>query len=85
MNSQFVKNHPNIWKFIRFIQAEEKRVQLIQAQWTAGTSKKINSRTNLKNRRFNNLHSRYEDGIINTSELLTGLSLMIETNMKQKK
>ena len=82
MNIRIVKNHPNIWKFIRYMQAEEKRVKLIQAQWTAGASKRINSRTNLKNRRINNLYSRYEDGVINTSELLTGLSLMIGTNMK---
>ena len=82
MNRQIVKNHPNIWKFIRFIQAEEKRVQLIQAHWTVAAPKKINSRTNLKNRRTNNFYSPYEDGIINTSELLTGLSLMIRTNMK---
>ena len=57
MNSRIVKNHPNIWKFIHFIQAEERRVQLIQAQWTAGASKKINPRTNLKNRSINNLYS----------------------------
>ena len=57
MNSQIVKNHPNIWKFIDFMKAEERRVQLIQAQWTAGASKKINSRTNLKNRPINNLYS----------------------------
>ena len=82
MNTRIVKNHPNIWKFIRYIQAAEKRVKLIQAQWTAGASKKINSRTNIGNRHINNLYSRYEDGIINTSELLTGLSLIIGTNMK---
>ena len=82
MNSRIVKNHPNIWKCIRSIQAEEKRGRLIQSQWTTGTSKKINSRTNIKNRRISNLYSRYEDSIINTSELLTGLSSMIETNMQ---
>ena len=82
MNSRIVKNHPNIWKFILFVQAEEKRVQLIQTHWTTGAFKKINSRRNLKNSRFNNLYSRYEEGIVNTSELLSGLSLMIGKNMK---
>ena len=67
------------------MQAEEKRVKLIQAQWTARASKKINSRTNIENRHISNLCSRYEDGIINTSELLTGLSIIIGTNMKYKK
>ena len=81
MNSRIVKNHPNIWKFIRFIQADEKRVQSIQAQWTASASKKINSRKNLKNRCIDNLYLRYEDDIINISELLTGLPVMIRTNM----
>lgn len=48
MNTGIVKNHPNIWKFIRFLQTEEKRVQIIWAQWNVGASKKINPRTNLK-------------------------------------
>ena len=52
MNTRIAKNHPNIWKFIRYMQAEEKRVKLIQAQWTAGASKKTNSRMNLKKQTY---------------------------------
>ncbi|CAF1530962.1 unnamed protein product, partial [Rotaria sp. Silwood1] len=60
-----------MWQFIKFLQAEEKRLQTIVLQWSAGASKKANPRTTFIQKRINTLHDRYDNGVIDSSDLLT--------------
>ncbi|CAF4155088.1 unnamed protein product [Rotaria magnacalcarata] len=83
INCRILRNHPNIWKFIKFLQAEEKRAQLVIIQWSAGASKKQQPRTAFIQSRINTLYARYNDGVINSSDLLTGLSLVVGAKKKR--
>jgi hypothetical protein len=65
------------------LQTEEKRVQLVIIQWSAGASKQKQPRTAFIHSRINTLYARYNDGVINSSELLTGLSLVVGAKKKQ--
>lgn len=85
MNRRIFHDHPNIWKLVHFMQAEEKRTHLLEAQWTAGALNMKNHRTDSKNHRINQLYARFENGVINASELLFGLSLVIGINSIQKR
>jgi hypothetical protein len=78
LNSRIYRHHPNIWNFIKFMQNEEKRVQCIAIQWSAGTSRKKNTRTTAMQLRINTLYNRFSTNLINASELLTGLSYVVE-------
>ncbi|CAF4124927.1 unnamed protein product [Rotaria magnacalcarata] len=82
MNHRIHRNHPNMWQFIKFFQAEEKRLQTIVLQWSAGASKKANPRTTFIQNRINTLHDRYDNGAIDSSDLLTGLSMLIGKKKK---
>ncbi|CAF4136208.1 unnamed protein product, partial [Rotaria magnacalcarata] len=77
MNSRIYRNHPNIWHFIDFMKAEEKRVQNIVLQWSSGASKKKTKRTTALQNRINTLYSRYNNYSITASDLLNGLSLVV--------
>jgi len=77
MNHRISRNHPHIWRFIQFMQFEEKNVQTIILQWSSGASKKQNVRTTGKQKRIDTLYQRYNDGLINSSQLLTGLSYLV--------
>lgn len=80
LNSRIYRNHPNIWNFITFLQAEEKRVQCITIQWAAGAARKQNTRTTSIQHRINNLYQRFAQNLINLDKLLTGLSYVVAKN-----
>ena len=77
MNHRIACNHPHTWRFIQFMQAEEKNVQTIILQWFSGASKKQNVRTTGKQKRIDTLYQRYNDGLINSSQLLTRFSYLV--------
>ena len=77
MNSRIYRSHPNIWYFIKFMQKEEKWVQCITIQWTAGATKRKNFGTTTIQHRINTLYDRYANNLMNVSDLLTGLSCVI--------
>ncbi|CAF3239279.1 unnamed protein product [Rotaria sp. Silwood2] len=77
MNHRISRNHPHIWRFIQFVQSEEKNVQTIVLQWSSGATKKQNVRATAKQKRIDTLYQRYNDGLINSSQLLTGLSYLV--------
>lgn len=77
MNHRIHRHHPNIWKFIKFMQAEEARVKNVITQFAAGASKKPNPRTTFMQKRLDTLYRRFEDGVTSASDLLCGLSLLI--------
>ena len=83
MSNRILRNHPNIWRFIQFMQVEEKRFETIVAQWSTGASKKKNILIEAKENRINTLYERYDGGLIDASELLTDLSLHVGSNMKK--
>jgi hypothetical protein len=64
------------------MQNEEKRVQFITFQWLAGASRKKNTRTTSLQHRINTLNDRYGNGLINSSELLAGLALVVTKKTK---
>ncbi len=82
MNHRIQRNHPNIWTFIKFMQAEEKRIQSIVLQWSASASKKKTTRMTSIQSRISALYERYNNGLINTSNLLTGLSYLVGVKRK---
>ncbi|CAF5203036.1 unnamed protein product, partial [Rotaria magnacalcarata] len=45
VSSRLHRRHPNIWQLINFITMEEKRVENIRFQWSAGASRIKNKRT----------------------------------------
>jgi hypothetical protein len=59
------------------MQAEEQRVNTIVIQWSAGASKKQNTRSTALQNRMNTLYDRYNNGLMNASNLLTGFSLLV--------
>ncbi|CAF1541591.1 unnamed protein product, partial [Rotaria magnacalcarata] len=59
------------------------RAQLVIIQWSAGASKKQQPRTAFIQSRINTLYARYNDGVINSSDLLTGLSLVVGAKKKR--
>lgn len=77
LNHRVSRNHPHIWRFIRSMQAEEKNVQRIVLQWSTGASKKENVRTTAKQKRIDTLYQRFNGDLINTSQLLNGLSQLV--------
>jgi hypothetical protein len=77
MNHRILRSHPHMWRFIQFMQAEEKNLQRIVLQWSSGAPKKQNSRTVGRQKRIDTLYQRYNDGLINSSKLLTGLSYLV--------
>jgi len=82
MNSRIYRNHPDIWLLIKFLQNEEKRVQYMSIQWSAGASRKKNPRTISIQHRINNLYSRYNNNQINASQLLQGLANVVAKKHK---
>jgi hypothetical protein len=82
MNHRIERNHPNIWKLIKFMQAEEKRIQTIVVRWAADASnKKITCMTSIESR-INTHYERYNNDLINASNLLTGLSYPVRVKRK---
>ncbi|CAM4834891.1 unnamed protein product [Rotaria magnacalcarata] len=77
MNSRVYKNHPNIWTFIKFMQNEERRVHCITIQWAAGATRKKNVRTAVIQHCINTLVNQYNNNLISSSDLLTGLSFVV--------
>ena len=53
------------------------------AQWSTGASKKKNVLIKRKENGINTLYERYDGGLIDASELLTGLSRHVGSNMKK--
>jgi hypothetical protein len=79
-----------VWVFVRLDKCQvsgvqyryeqnkgEKNVQTIVLQWSTGASKKQNVRTIGKQKRIDTLYERHNDGVINSSQLLTGLPYLI--------
>jgi hypothetical protein len=64
------------------MQNEEKRVQCITIQWSAGAARKKNIRTTAIQHRINTLYNRYDNNLINASDLLKGLSYAVATKTK---
>lgn len=64
------------------MQGEEKRVQRMIIQWSAGAANRKNPRTISTQHRINTLIHRYESNAINSSDLLTGLSYVVTKNLK---
>ena len=63
------------------MQAEERNVEAIVLQWSSDASKKQNVRTTGKQKRIDTLYQRYNDGLINSSQLLIGLSYLMGNKM----
>ena len=74
MNNRIPRNHPNIWRFIQFMQKEEKRFETVLAHWSTGAAKKKNVSATGEENRINALHERYQGGLINATDLLTSFS-----------
>ncbi|CAM4800491.1 unnamed protein product [Rotaria magnacalcarata] len=77
VSSRLHRRHPNIWQLINFMKMEEKRVENIRFQWSAGTSRIKNKRTVALQKRIDTLYKRYSDYLINASDLLHGLSFIV--------
>ncbi|CAF0960239.1 unnamed protein product [Adineta steineri] len=80
MNYRISRHHPHMWRFIQFMQSEEKHAQTIVLQWSSGASKKQNTRTTAKQKRIDTLNKRYKDGLIDASKLLTDFSYLVGSN-----
>ncbi|CAF3751388.1 unnamed protein product [Rotaria magnacalcarata] len=77
VSSRLHRRHPNIWQLINFMKMEEKRVENIRFQWSAGASRIKNKRTVALQKRIDTLYKRYSDYLINASDLLHGLSFIV--------
>jgi hypothetical protein len=77
-----MRNHPNIWFFLAFLQRQEKRVTTMISQWSSGASKKNNYRSSAIENRINTLYKRYNEDLIGASTLLTGLSFIVAKKCK---
>ncbi|CAF2033380.1 unnamed protein product [Rotaria magnacalcarata] len=77
VSSRLHRRHPNIWQLINFMKMEEKRVENIRFQWSAGTSRIKNKRTVALQKRIDTLYKRYSDYLINASDLLHGLFFIV--------
>ncbi|CAF2126758.1 unnamed protein product [Rotaria magnacalcarata] len=77
VSSRLHRRHPNIWQLINFMKMEEKRVENIRFQWSAGASRIKNKRTVALKKRIDTLYKRYSDYLINASDLLHGLSFIV--------
>ncbi|CAF2906358.1 unnamed protein product [Rotaria sp. Silwood2] len=49
----------------------------VKIRWSSGASKKLNVRTTGKQGRIDTLYQRYNGGLINSSQFLTGLSYLV--------
>ncbi len=61
------------------MQAEEKRLHSIIIQRSAGASKKRTPCSTSLQNRLNTLYERYNNGLMNASNILMGFSLLIGT------
>ncbi|CAF4000286.1 unnamed protein product [Rotaria sordida] len=76
-------HHPNIWSFIKFLQAEESRFHHMYIQFSSGLSTRTQKvKTIAIQHRIENLTERYNDGLIHVMEYLDGLSLVIAKKKK---
>ncbi|CAF1277492.1 unnamed protein product [Rotaria sp. Silwood1] len=75
--------HPNIWSFIKFLQAEESRFHHRHIQFSSGLGTRTQKfKTIAIQHRIENLTERYNDGLINVMEYLDGLSLVVAKKKK---
>ena len=77
LNHRITRNHPHIWQFIKFMQTEEKQFQRIILQRSVSASRKQNLRTTATQKRIDKLYQRHNDGLINSTNLLIGLSFLV--------
>ncbi|CAF1323957.1 unnamed protein product [Rotaria sp. Silwood1] len=76
-------HHPNIWSFIKFLQAEESRFYHMHIQFCSGLGTRTQkAKTIAIQHRIENLTERYNDGLINVMEYLDGLSLVVAKKKK---
>ncbi|CAF3960486.1 unnamed protein product, partial [Rotaria sp. Silwood1] len=76
-------NHPNIWSFIKFLQAEESRFHHMHIQFSSDLGTRTQKAKAIAiQHRIENHTERYNHSLINVMEYLDGLSLVVA---KQKK
>ena len=82
MDSRIHRTHLNIWRFIQFMLVEEKRLEDVQTRSLTGVVKRRNTHATGKENRINTLQELNYRGLIDTTNLLSGLSHLVESTVK---
>lgn len=83
MNNRIHCNHPNIWRFIQFMQLKEKQFGTVVTHRSTSASRTKDARVIARENLINIPYERFHNGHIDAFELLASLSYQVGSNTKK--